>query len=57
MSDNVIYSAKYKAKYSDKYDAYYNYDTGEWLEKKCSDPECYFCADRPDNAIEENVNG
>lgn len=33
-------------KYCDTYDTYY--DTGgEWLEKKCGDPDCYFCPHRP----------
>lgn len=41
--DDILYSAKY--------DAYYNTDTGEWLEKKCDDPECEFCAGRPENAL------
>lgn len=36
---------------NEKYDAYYDSDTGEWLEDKCNDPECKFCKDRPDNAF------
>jgi hypothetical protein len=34
------------------YDAYFDADTGEWLEKKCSDPACEFCSKRPDLAPE-----
>lgn len=47
MSDDNV-------KYNAKHDAYYNAETGEWLEKKCDDPECEFCANRPDNALKEN---
>lgn len=36
------------AEYSDQFDAYYNGDTGEWLEPHCSDATCGFCATRPD---------
>lgn len=41
-TQNILYNAKY--------DSYYNADTGEWVEKKCSDPECDYCKDRPDTA-------
>lgn len=34
--------------YSREYDAYYNLETGEWLEGKCRDPDCEFCAKRPE---------
>jgi len=37
-------------KWSKKYDAYYDPDTLEWLEKKCSDKDCEYCAARPDKA-------
>ncbi len=30
-----------------KYDAYYETETGEWLEKSCGDAECEFCSARP----------
>jgi len=36
--------------YSRKYDSYYQASTGKWVEKKCSDPNCEFCKDRPDVA-------
>lgn len=36
--------------YNKQYDAYYDADTGEWLEKKCGDPECEFCVPRPERA-------
>ena len=31
-----------------KYDAYYWIDTGEWIEPPCRNPDCEFCAGRPD---------
>jgi len=37
--------------YSEKYDAYYDPETGEWLESKCGDPECEFCSVRPINGL------
>jgi len=35
-------------KRSEKYDAYYDDETNEWIEPKCSNSDCEFCADRPD---------
>lgn len=35
-------------RYSQLYDAIYDDIELVWLEKKCSDPECEFCADRPE---------
>jgi hypothetical protein len=40
-------------KYSEKYDAYYDPNTGEWLDDVCDDPECEYCVGRPENAKEE----
>ena len=37
--------------YSEKYDAYYDPDTGKWLEPKCRDSKCEFCAERPINGL------
>lgn len=39
--------------HSMKYDAYYWKDTGEWIEPKCKDKNCEYCADRPDSALGE----
>lgn len=33
--------------YCARYDAYYDSRSGNWLEKRCSDLNCCFCADRP----------
>ena len=35
-------------RYSQLYDAIYDDVTLEWLERKCEDPECEFCAERPE---------
>jgi len=40
-----------KRGYSPKYDAYYNFKTGEWLEKTCGHEDCEFCKDRPEKYI------
>lgn len=37
--------------YSEKYDAYFDADTNQWLEAPCNDPNCQFCALRPDRPI------
>jgi len=34
--------------YSAKHDAYFCERTQEWKEPKCGDPNCHFCANRPD---------
>jgi hypothetical protein len=33
--------------YSDRYDAYYVTKTRRWVEPKCKDVTCEFCAKRP----------
>lgn len=38
--------------YSARYDAYYDKNTGEWLEKQCSDSDnCTYCKNRPEKAF------
>jgi len=37
-------------RYNPRYDGYYNIKTREWLEKKCSDPICEYCSERPELA-------
>lgn len=34
---------------SERWDAVYCPSCLIWLEKKCTDPSCEFCKDRPDN--------
>ena len=42
---------KYKnALYSPEYDAYFDKQSFEWIEDKCSEPFCHFCALRPNTA-------
>lgn len=31
----------------EKYDAYFDSDTGKWLEKRCSSKNCTYCSKRP----------
>src|SRR5438552_262096 len=33
---------------NDDYDAYYCATCGEWLEPRCADPSCEYCANRPE---------
>jgi hypothetical protein len=39
--------------YSDAVDAYYCARCNEWCEPRCDDPECWYCADRPEKPIQE----
>jgi hypothetical protein len=34
--------------YNQEYDAYYNSVNDEWIEDKCSDPDCFYCPSRPE---------
>lgn len=36
--------------YCPRHDAYFSYATNQWMESKCRDPECDFCAGRPFDA-------
>lgn len=36
----------------EKYDAWACLHCDEWKEKKCKDPDCYFCPNRPDRPSE-----
>ena len=45
---------KEKRQYSDRFDAYYCNSCDIWLEKKCSDKTCGFCAERPEHPSEAN---
>jgi hypothetical protein len=38
--------------YSEKYDAYFCSKCNSWLEKKCSDPNCYYCPNRPERPLD-----
>ena len=39
-----------KKRYSEQFDAYYDSETGEWLEPQCSDKKCGYCKERPKKA-------
>jgi predicted RNA-binding Zn-ribbon protein involved in translation (DUF1610 family) len=38
-----------RKQYNEQYDSYYCPNCKVWLDKKCRDPNCEFCAHRPDN--------
>ena len=42
--------------YSERYDACYCSDCNVWLDCKCGDPGCEFCADRPE-VPNQNLEG
>jgi hypothetical protein len=44
--EQIVYQDQETA-YSEEYDAFYYTATGEWIEPKCSDPNCEFCTKRP----------
>ncbi len=37
--------------YSEKYDAIFCAYCNEWIERRCGDPNCDFCKDRPDTPL------
>jgi hypothetical protein len=46
-----IHTEVIATEYSEEYDAYYNPATNEWIESKCDDPTCEFCANRPERPL------
>lgn len=54
MTEIKCHKCKCKASYNEKYDAYYCKDCNIWLEKKCSDSDCKYCANRPNSPKEVN---
>ena len=45
-----------KKLYSEGYDTYYCRECNKWLEEKCSDVYCEYCARRPPTPDVENIN-
>lgn len=45
-----------KKLYSEGYDTYYCKPCNKWLEEKCSDVYCEYCARRPLTPDVENIN-
>lgn len=39
--------------WDDGYDAYFCKQCNEWIDSKCSDPECEFCKDRPERPMKD----
>jgi predicted amidophosphoribosyltransferase len=38
-----------KLKYNERYDSDYCENCNMWLDKRCTDAECFYCRDRPEN--------
>lgn len=43
--------------YCEDHDAYFDVNTGEWLEKTCGDKKCMFCAKRPPKHVVHKWQG
>ena len=50
MTDEIEVDEKDIA-YSKKYDAYYNKATNEWIDPRCCDRSCEYCANRPERPL------
>lgn len=42
--------------FDEGYDAQYCVDCNEWIEKRCSDPLCVYCVNRPEKPLPSTVN-
>lgn len=40
-----------RTKYNEMFDAYYCEPCNEWMSKKCSDPKCEYCSQRPEKPM------
>lgn len=40
-----------RQKYCEKFDVHFDYDTGKYLEPKCSSKICAYCSKRPKNIL------
>ena len=40
--------------YNEQYDAYYCEPCNAWMEEPCTDPDCEFCATRPEKPVVDN---
>lgn len=41
--------------YSEKYDAYFCSKCDTWNESKCSDPDCFYCPNRPEKPSQDRI--
>lgn len=41
--------------YHELYDAYFCSECNVWKEKACTDPNCSFCKNRPENPLDETL--
>ena len=46
-----------EVQYSVRYDAHYCELCNAWLEEKCTEPDCEYCAARPDKPSQNNEPG
>jgi len=42
-------------KYNERYDAYYCHFCNHWNEQKCKDNLCYYCKDRPEKPLGQQL--
>ena len=49
--NNICEKCKVPSERDEHFDSYYCPVCYEWLEKRCDNPDCEFCFDRPEKAI------
>jgi len=54
----ITHNCPHPRSYSSKYDAYFCEKCDAWIEGRCGDPDCEFCAGRPEKpSLEEKKTG
>ena len=53
--NNKCNNCKRDLSYSERWDAYFCDYCNMWCEKKCDDPECWFCDERPETPHNEII--
>lgn len=51
IEESRVEQDEFPASYSEEYDAFYNPETNEWIDSKCSDPTCEYCTKRPEKPL------
>lgn len=51
--NNKCSHCKNNLSYSERWDAYFCEPCNDWNEKTCSDPDCFFCVNRPQRPVNE----
>ncbi|MFJ7737648.1 hypothetical protein ACIQ2D_15140 [Lysinibacillus sp. NPDC097287] len=49
--DKLCSTCKCNLVYYDDFDTYFCPTCNSWLEAKCSDPDCYYCPNRPETPL------